>query len=179
MKHPLKSTLMKNRGLGLALCLAGFATAAHAQESIPGRMVSLDVGRFVYSLVQPSNVVLIPLEFEGAVSQTVTIFAAPRLAIRSGSVGLGLGVGARFYFFNAPALSGLWAGPELGILYGAATPDTLSATWAFSLGGAAGYNFIVGRSLILSLGVNMGVVGVGSSSVLFDFSPRLVVGYAF
>lgn len=175
----MKSILKTNRGLGLALCLAGFAATAHAQENPPGRMVSLDVGRFVYSLVQPSNAVLIPLEFEGAVSSTTTIFVAPRLAIRSGSIGMGLGVGARFYFFNGPALSGLWAGPELGLLYGAATPSTLSATWALSLGGAAGYNFIVGRSLILSLGVNMGVVGVGGSSVLFDFSPRLVLGYAF
>ncbi|MDQ3264211.1 MAG: hypothetical protein M3Y59_11200 [Myxococcota bacterium] len=175
----MKRSLKSNHGLGLALCLAGLAGTAQAQESIPGRMVSLDVGRFVYSLVQPSTAVLIPLEFEGAVSSTVSIFAAPRLAIRSGSIGLGLGVGARFYFFQGPALSGLWAGPELGILYGAATPSTLSATWALSLGGAAGYNFIFGRSLILSLGINIGVVGVGSSSLLFDLSPRLVVGYAF
>lgn len=174
----MNSALKRVRDIGLTLCLLG-AAAAHAQETPHGRMVSLDVGRFVYSLVPPSSFVLLPLEFEGAISSTVSIFAAPRLAIRTGSVGFGLGLGARIYFWNGPALSGLWAGPELGILYGAATPSTISATWALSLGGTLGYNFMLGRSLVVSPGVNVGIVGVGTTTIMFELSPRLVLGYAF
>jgi hypothetical protein len=163
----------------IILCSFVLSTAAFAQEARPGRMVSLDVGHFIYSLVPPSSSVVIPLEFEGAISPMVSLFVAPRLAIGSGVMGFGLSAGARFYLLNGPAVSGLWLGPEFGILYGATTPSSISGNWAFSLGAGLGYNFIVGNSLVISPGVRVGIGGLGSSTLVLDFSPRLVLGYAF
>lgn len=158
------------------LCVS---TQARASEPSPQHMLSVDVGRLVWSLIPPRSTLVVPLEYEGAVGEVVSLFVAPRLAFNANGVGLGLGVGARFYILNGPALTGLWLGPELGVLYGSVNSSTASATIAFSAGAGLGYNLLLGKSLMLSPGINFGFVGLGSSTVLVDYSPRLVLGYAF
>lgn len=142
-------------------------------------MLSVDVGHFIYSLIPPSNAVIVPIEYEGAVGEVVSLFIAPRLAFNSSGLGYGVGVGARFYVLNGPALTGLWFGPELGVLYGAANSTSANATVAFSAGAGLGYNLLLGEWLMLSPGINFGFVGLGGSTIAVAFSPRLVLGYAF
>ena len=173
-----KNRLAKQLLLTFAVLLAA-PSSARADDGSPGHMLSLDVGRFVYSLARQNNAIVLPLEFEGAVDHMVSLFMAPRLVVHEGAVGLGLGVGIRFYLLAGPALRGLWLGPEVGVLYATANESSIVANIALSLGGSVGYNILLGQSLMLSPGINFGVIGVGGRAAVIDFSPRLVLGYAF
>ncbi len=166
--------------LTMSFVLIG-ATNARAEgvAARPSSMVSLDVGRLVFSMIPPRTTVIVPLEFESAIGGITTLFVAPRLAFRSGAVGFGISLGIRFYVLNGPPMSGLWMGPEVGALYGATTSSGVSAALAFNVGGGIGYNFVIDDTVVLSPGVNFGVVGLGASTLAFEFSPRLVLGLAF
>jgi hypothetical protein len=166
--------------LTAAFALTAAAPALAHDDHVPSRLLALDVGRFVYSLAQPSNTVLVPLELEFGLFDWLSIYGATRLAVTSGAVSLGLGVGARFYLIHGPAIRGLWVGPEVSVLQAVGTPTGVTAaTTSLNLSGAAGWNFLLGDWLVLSPGVYLGVAGLGSSTPVFDWSPRLVAGVAF
>jgi hypothetical protein len=171
------------RFLTLTTVLA-LTTAAPAfaddEGSVPSKVLALDVGRFVYSIVQPGNTVLVPLELEFGVLDWLSIYGAPRLAVTQGAVALGLGVGVRFYLIHTPAIRGLWVGPEVSVLQALGTPSgvTASAT-ALNVSGGAGWNFVLGNWLVLSPGVYLGVGGLGTPTPVFAWSPRLVAGVGF
>jgi hypothetical protein len=98
-------------------------------------------------------------------------------------VAFGPEIGLRAHFIQ-PAPAGLWIGPELAVKYiawrgtsnPATTPagatGTANADFAYELGGALGYNFVIDHFL-LSLGVGG---GFGDYGYGVQWSPRFRLG---
>jgi|CXWL01.1.fsa_nt_gi hypothetical protein len=95
-------------------------------------------------------------------------------------------VGARFYLLgSAPA--GLWLGPYLGAAYVSNTAGGVTqSSLGWGLGAMAGFNLVLFRHLMLSLGAGTGWIDNSSSPAgyrvgLYGFVPRLrlAAGIAF
>jgi murein DD-endopeptidase MepM/ murein hydrolase activator NlpD len=86
--------------------------------------------------------------------------------------------GARFHFIRE-APGGLWIGPYLsgGYVF-ARDRGSLTRAWAWGVGAAAGYNFIIGHHFTVQLGVGGGFTDYGDRLV---WTPRfrLGIGWAF
>ena len=81
--------------------------------------------------------------------------------------------GARFHFIRA-APGGLWVGPYVSAGYLIARSDgALSRAWAWGIGAAIGYNFIIGRHFTFQVGAGGGFTDYGDRLVWF---PRLRLG---
>jgi Protein of unknown function (DUF3575) len=81
--------------------------------------------------------------------------------------------GMRFHFIqHAPA--GLWLGPTLngGVLF-TRSDGTLTRAFAWGVGAAIGYTFVIGRHFALELGIGGGFLDTGDS---LRWAPRLRLG---
>jgi len=99
------------------------------------------------------------IEYERAVSDDFSLFAAPSLVVGTTTsctcsyYGAGVTAGARFFPGRAP--SGVFLGAFGTLLYASASigsPSVSGTGLAFETGGMLGYTFIIARRLDLSLG---------------------------
>lgn len=95
-----------------------------------------------------------------------------------GSFSVSPELGARFHFVRE-APGGLWIGPYVSAGYVFARErGTLARAWAWGVGAAAGYNFIIGHHFTVQLGGGAGFTDYGDRLV---WTPRfrLGLGWAF
>ena len=78
-------------------------------------------------------------------------------------------LGLRLHFIRA-APAGLWLGPYIGGLYIASGNSSSSgATLGYDVGAALGYNFVLGRHFVVSVGAGGGINDYGAQVV---WAPR-------
>lgn len=122
------------------------------------------------------------LEYERAVSDSVSFFVGPRFATWGG-FGVGGSVGTRFFFKGARAPSGFWAGPEVYVDYfrSSTTVNGAVATrndfTALALG-LVGYTAIATNGWTYSVGIGggAGYADWRRTGMLVDEGPLSTAG---
>jgi hypothetical protein len=164
--------------IALIACLA--ASGAMAQTVIVANTHSAPRARNLL-LINPGDLFsgIVSMEYERALTSffgltggfSVTAFNGPFNMGRESYTLLGPEIGARFHFIQ-DAPGGLWLGPYVNAGYLINNPVTRAFAWG--LGAAIGYNFIIGRHFTFQLGAGGGFNDYGGRSLVW--APRLKLG---
>lgn len=165
----------------LVAVLSLSAGTAHAQDGVASSGQSSTPNML---LVNPGDLVngIVSLEYERALGRwfgltigaaIMTFRGAFTPAEQHSYLAFVPELGARIHLIR-PAPGGLWFGPYVGLGWVAARSDgTPPRAYFFGLGGAFGYNFILGKHFVFQLGAGGGIGDYGEG---LTFAPRIRLG---
>lgn len=171
--NPLVVVLVAVVSLGAATGRAQGGTVTPSEPSTPNML-----------LVNPGDLIngIVSLEYERALGRwfgltigaaIMTFRGAFTPAEQHSYLAFVPELGARIHLIR-PAPGGLWFGPYVGVGWVAARSDgTPPRAYFFGLGGALGYNFIIGRHFVFQLGAGGGFGDYGEGLI---FAPRIRLG---
>jgi hypothetical protein len=165
------------------VCIATFSSVANADTFIEVRNTERAVGKNML-LINPGDLFngVLSVEYERAIGRYFGLTAGLSVSTFRGVfsapsdptyTAISPEFGARVHFIR-DSPRGLWFGPSISAGYLAArSGGGLSRAWAWGIGAALGYNFMIGRIFTFQLGAGGGFVDYGDRLV---WAPRLKLG---
>jgi hypothetical protein len=192
----LKGVLMRACLRTAALLVLCHGPIARAQDATPSNLIDFNPGTLLWGEVS--------LEYERALGQAMSVLIGPQLlpfkgvidnsyASQTGIQSKGAGLTLSFHFFpGVQSLRGFWIGPEADATWASASVGNITVSGTvFGVYGIAGYTFLPGPNVAISLGIGAGrrlnsVTGTDASgNTVVELGPgwvvtgRAAIGYAF